>query len=145
MKVIYSFRTEKHALPEPKILFENVRRLHIEFKRNPSLFFRKYEEWLRPMNQLRNGHFFSLNWDSKEFKFTDEYVEESDLKLEMEFLDHNFVRISFQTENFIPYRVDTGINKNTNMENTIKPIFRVYLQLESKTYRMKVSNLLLLK
>ena len=108
MKVYYSFRTEKYALPEPKVLFENVRRLHIEFKRSPLLFFRKYEEWLRPMNQLRNGHFFSLNWDAKEFNFTNEYIKESDLKLEMEFIDKNFVRVSFQTDNFIPYRVDTG-------------------------------------
>ena len=113
MKVLYSFRTEKYALPEPRILFENVRRLHNEFVRNPTEFHRKYEEWLRPMNQLRNGHFFSLNWDCKEFNFTNEYIEVSDLKLEMEFLDKNFVRISFMTDKFIPYRVDTGNIKYT--------------------------------
>ena len=108
MKVLYSFRTEKHALPDPRILFENVRRLHNEFEKNPLSFYHKYEEWLRPMNQLRNGHFFSLNWDCNEFNFTNEYIQVSNLKLEMEFIDKNFVRISFQTDKYIPYRVDTG-------------------------------------
>ena len=61
------------------------------------------------MNQLRNGHFFSMNWDDEKFNFTEEYIQNSDLKLEMEFIDQNFVRISFDTDKFLPYRVDTGI------------------------------------
>lgn len=109
MRVLYSFRTEKQKMPDPVILFENVRRLHKEFQNNPKEFFTKYEEWLRPMNQLRNGHFFSMNWDSKTFEFTEEYIQTSDLKLEMEFVDQNFIRINFYTNVSIPYRVDTGI------------------------------------
>ena len=108
MKVLYSFRTEKQKMPDPLVLFENVRRLHNEFQENPKNFFTKYEEWLRPMNQLKNGHFFSMNWDNKAFIFTDEYVQKSDLKLEMEFIDPNFVRISFCVDKSLPYRVDTG-------------------------------------
>ena len=109
MKVLYSFRTEKQRMPDPLILFENVRRLHKEFKENPGDFYQRYKTWLRPMNQLRNGHFFSMNWEDKKFNFTEEYVQDSDLKLEMEFIDPNFVRISFFTNEYLPYRVDTGI------------------------------------
>ena len=108
MKVLYSFRTEKQKMPDPIILFENVRRLHREFQENPGDFYQRYKVWLRPMNQLRNGHFFSMNWDDEKFNFTEEYVQSSELKLEMEFIDRNFVRISFNTEQCIPYRVDTG-------------------------------------
>lgn len=115
MKVLYSFRTEKQKMPSPIILFENVRRLHIEFQCDPKKFYQKYKEWLRPMNQLRSGHFFSLNWDSKNFDFTEEYIQKSELKLEMEYIDKNFVRISFNTECFIPYRIDTGKKYKSNL------------------------------
>ena len=104
-------------MPDPVVLFENVRRLHNEFQENPKEFFTRYEEWLRPMNQLRNGHFFSMNWDSKMFEFTEEYIQKSDLKLEMEFIDTNFIRISFHTTTFIPYRVDTGTIYSQNNDN----------------------------
>ena len=114
MKVLYSFRTEKQKMPDPVILFENVRRLHNEFQEKPHEFYQKYKEWLRPMNQLRNGHFFSMNWDGKKFNFTEEYVQKSELKLEMEYIDENFVRISFNTTEYLPYRVDSG---------TIHPLF----------------------
>ena len=108
MKVVYSFRTEKQKMPDPVILLENVRRLHREFQANPGDFYQRYKVWLRPMNQLRNGHFFSMNWDNAKFNFTEEYIPNSELKLEMELIDRNFIRVSFVTNRYLPYRVDTG-------------------------------------
>ena len=109
MKVMYSFRTEKRPLPEPKEIFENVRRWHREFSKNPHDFFVKHEEWIKPMCQLRNGLFFSEGWDSKPLPFKNQYIEDSELKLEMEFIAKNFIRVYFETNIGPPYRVDTGL------------------------------------
>ena len=105
MKVTYNFRTEKQKLPEPKMLFEAVRNLHDEFLANPVKFATKYESWLRPMNQLYQGHFFSLNFDAPHFPFDTSYNAKSNLKLEMRAIDKNYIRITFSTDNSFPYRI----------------------------------------
>ena len=105
-KILYSFRSEKSPLPNAVTLFETVRRLHSEFILNPVSFAQKYKEWLRPMNQLRLGHFFSINWDAKDFPFEEYYNRNSNITLEMQQIDDNFIRIQFMTEDAFPYRID---------------------------------------
>merc|ERR1712131_44664 len=82
MKIRYSFRTEMGHLPNATIIMETTRKLHNEFIRNPHDFWKKYETWLRPMNCLIPGHFFSINKGSKDFKFTEYYAHDCALKLE---------------------------------------------------------------
>ena len=108
MRILYSIRTEREPLPEPKVIFENARRWHGDFTADPTGFYQKHEEWIKPMNQLKNGLFLSGNWDNRPLPFKSEYVQNSTMKLEMEFVAKNFIRVYFDTENCIPYRVDTG-------------------------------------
>ena len=105
MYIQYSFHSEKGPLPNATTLFETVRRLHQEFIENPVLFARKYEEWLRPMNQLKTGHFFSINWNARNFPFTEYYNNNSELRLEMIRIADNFMRINFETKKIFPYRI----------------------------------------
>ena len=106
VKILYSFRSEKKPLPNATLLFETVRKLHNEFIANPVQFAGKYKEWLRPMNQLRLGHFFSINWDAKDFPFVEYFNESSNIKLEMHQIDWNFIRIQFESPAAFPYRID---------------------------------------
>lgn len=106
VKILYSFRSEKKPLPNATTLFETVRKLHSEFIIDPVAFAKTYEEWIRPMNQLRLGHFFSINWNAKDFPFEEYYNKDSNLKLEMQQIDRNFIRIQFETQFAFPYRID---------------------------------------
>ena len=120
MLIRYCFRTEKQKLPEAEILFEAVRNMHADFIQDPVKFNGKYNQWLRPMNQLIPGHFISINYDAPDFPFYKfKYQIESDIKLEMMYIDKNFVRIQFHLENPFPYRIYTG-NLNSNI-STIQP------------------------
>lgn len=110
VKILYSFRSEKTPLPNAVTLFETVRRLHHEFTQNPVAFARTYKEWLRPMNQLRLGHFFSINWDAKDFPFEEYYNKTSKITLEMQQIDQSFIRIQFETDLAFPYRIDQMVN-----------------------------------
>ena len=83
--------------------------MHNEFKNNPAGFWRKYEEWFKPMNQLQCGVFISINWESKDFKFTEYCNENSDIKLEYTQLGPNYAKIIFEYNETLPYRVSTGI------------------------------------
>ena len=109
MLIRYCFRSEKQTLPEAEILFETVRSMHAEFTQNPVKFNEKYHQWLRPINQLISGHFISINYNAPNFPFYKfKYQVESDIKLEMFFVDKNFVRIQFNLENPFPYRIFPG-------------------------------------
>lgn len=111
MKILYSFRSEKFPLPNATTLFETVRALHAEFVQDPVGFAHKYEEWLRPMNQLKTGHFFSINWNAKNFPYTEYYNRNSELKLEYTQIDTNFIRIQFDTETAFPYRINETVKR----------------------------------
>ena len=110
MRILYSFRTEKEPLPNATVLFETVRALHEEFLRDPVVFATKYNEWLRPMNQLRTGHFFSINWNARSFPFVEYFNGESELRLELSQIDRNFIRIQFETGTAFPYRIDETVS-----------------------------------
>ena len=107
MRIRYSFRSEKGMLPDATTLMETTRKLHNEIKKNPSKFWIKYEEWIKPMNQLQNGLFISINQDSEDFKFVEYCDEESDIKLEFTQLGFNYVKIMFNYTGTIPYRVSS--------------------------------------
>ena len=114
MKILYSFRSEKKPLPNAIVLFETVRKLHNDFVSNPVTFAAKYQEWLRPMNQLRLGHFFSINWNAKDFPFEGYYNKNSNIKLEMQQIAPNFIRIQFEIQTAFPYRIDQTVRKPIN-------------------------------
>ena len=103
---MYSFRSEKKPLPCATTLFETVRALHDEFTQNPVTFAAKYEEWLRPMNQLKLGHFFSINWNANDFPFTEYFNKDSSYTLELQKLDPNLIRIQFEIPEAFPYRIE---------------------------------------
>ena len=109
MLIRYCFRSEKQKLPPAETLFEVVRSMHNDFVGNPTNFQRKYNTWLRPMNQLIPGHFLSINYEAPEFPFHKfQYQPDSNLKLELQYIDNNFVRIQFDLQNPIPYKIHSG-------------------------------------
>ena len=124
MKVRFSFRTEKGSLPDAVTIMETTRKLHAEINENPSKFWGKYEHWIRPMNQLQNGIFISINWDSADFQYTNYFNGDSRVRLEYQQLGPNFARITFETEDPIPYRIPSG-NKNDKMKPS-NPLFKIY-------------------
>ena len=108
MRIRYSFRTEMGRLPGATIIMETTRKLHNEFVSDPNKFWFKYEAWLRPMNSLCPGHFFSINKDGKEFKFTEYYANDCTLKLEYMDLGKNYAKVTFEVDDSMPYKVETG-------------------------------------
>ena len=119
MKIRYSFRSEKKKLPEPKIILETTRQLHNEFIQNPSKFWNTYKEWLRPMNCLVPGHFISINEDSRSFKFIQYYNNSCALRLEYMELGKNYVKVTFEIDDAIPYKVSSGIILKTRISTNI--------------------------
>lgn len=108
MRVRFSFRTEKGPLPDAVTLMETTRKLHKEISEGPKKFWDRYSQWIRPMNQLQNGIFISINWDCEDFKFTEYFHEDSKLTLEYTQLGPNYAKIIFEHEDAIPYRVPSG-------------------------------------
>ena len=121
MRVRYSFRTEKGRLPDALTLMETTRAMHDEITRNPREFWKSYEEWIQPMNQLQNGVFVSINYDSKDFSFTEYFNGKSELKLEYTQLGRNYAKIMFNYEGDLPYRIPSGkiSRKPTQMHSII--------------------------
>ena len=89
---------------------------------NPYKFWRKYEEWIKPMNQLQNGLFFSINMDNKDFNYIKYCNEESNIKLEYYQLGPNYAKILFEYEDAFPYRISTG-NKLTKNKIQLNRLF----------------------
>ena len=108
MRVRFSFRTEKQSLPDAVTLMETTRKIHNEMKENPHTCWRKYEKWIKSMNQLQNGLFFSINWDDPYFNFQEYCHEESNLVLEFSQLGPNYAKIMFEYTEALPYRVPSG-------------------------------------
>ena len=123
MKIRYSFRTEKKSLPEATTILETTRQLHHEFTQNPAKFWKAYEEWLRPMNCLVPGHFISINKDSKDFKFTKYYNNTCPLRLEYMELGKNYVKVTFEIDEVLPYKVSSGTYE-LKLIQVIKYVFR---------------------
>ena len=108
MKIRYSYRTERKALPDAVTLMETTRYLHNSFKENQQKFWTTYSEWLRPMNSLVPGHFISITDQKKNFPFQDYFDNESAIRLEYTKLGPNYAKITFEIEEPIPYRVPSG-------------------------------------
>ena len=105
MTILYSFRTDNYRLPDSGTILETVRRLHDEFVNDPVSFANKYENWIRPMNQLRTGMFFSINEDTGNFPYCAYFNKSSLIKLELYYIAENFVRVQFAAPLF-PYRIN---------------------------------------
>ena len=95
-------------LPNATVIMETTRKLHEEFVANPIVFWRKYEKWLRPMNSLVPGHFFSICENADEFKFVEYYGKSCLLELEYTDLGRNYAKVMFNTEAAHPYKVPSG-------------------------------------
>lgn len=108
MRIRYSFRTEKGQLPDAVTLMETTRALHEEIKNDPHNFWMTYNEWIQPMNQLQNGLFISIRFDSKDFNFRRYFNGNSEIRLEYTQLGHNYAKIMFDYEGDVPYRISTG-------------------------------------
>ena len=109
MRIRFSYRTERGSLPDAVTLMETTRKLHEEITTNPKDFWDKYESWIRPMNQLQNGIFISINWENKDFEFTEYYNKDSNIRLEYHQLGPNYAKIMFDYEKSLPYRIPSGI------------------------------------
>ena len=113
MRIRYSFRTERGQLPDAVTLMETTRALHKEITDNPHKFWETYNEWIQPMNQLQNGIFVSISYESKDFNFTKYFNGDSELQLEYIQLGHNYAKIMFDYEGDIPYRISSGKYSNS--------------------------------
>lgn len=123
MRIRYSYRTEMGHLPNATVIMETTRKLHYEFIENPTAFWKKYEEWLRPMNSLNPGHFFSINIGSKEFKFIEYFAQDCVLRLEYMDLGKNYAKVTFEADDSFPYKVASG-KYNSNQTSLSHNHFR---------------------
>ena len=108
MRVRFSFRTEKGNLPDAVTLMETTRKLHDEIRSNPTKFMSKYGKWVKPMNQLQNGIFISVNYEDDDFEYTDYFNKDSNIRLEYHQLGNNYAKILFEYEDSLPYRIPSG-------------------------------------
>ena len=108
MKIRYSYRTEREALPDAVTLMETTRALHHEFTTNQTEFWKMYEDWLRPMNSLAPGHFVSISNQRNRFPFKEYFDNESPIRLEYTKHGPNYVKITFEVENCLPYKIPSG-------------------------------------
>ena len=114
MKIRYSYRTERKVLPDAVTLMETTRWLHHEFQSNPVEFWRKYENWLRPMNSLAPGHFISISDQKENFPFREYFDNASMIKLEYVKLGYNYAKITFEMLDPLPYKIPTGMYENVS-------------------------------
>ena len=112
MKIRYSFRSEKFKLPPPETIMETVREMHSEFCQNPVSLYEKYKRWIRPMNQLYQGHFISINEDTGDMEYCEFFNGESDIRLELYYIAPQFARIEFEVKSTFPYRIDIKVSSN---------------------------------
>ena len=102
MRIRYNFRCEFGTLPENETLINLTRSLDEEFKSNPLKFWNKYKQWLKPMNCLTPGHFFSMDTANdlptppKAFK---------NLEITCTRINENYVKLTFFQEDPIPYKI----------------------------------------
>ena len=106
MRVLFSFRSEEHKLPSDRILIETTNAIHLEFTKSPQRTFLKYKKWIQPMCQLKNGIFISINENSGPFQFQNEETDIKIKEIEVQHVAENFVRINFEWNKALPYRVD---------------------------------------
>ena len=109
MRIRYSFRVEFGQLPDATTILETTRMLHNEFLLNPNRFWDKYSKWLRPMNSLCPGHFFSIN-HSEDFKFVNYHRQNCSLTLEYTDLGKNYAKVNFEYPQAVPYKVSNQVN-----------------------------------
>ena len=119
MKIRYSFRTEKKALPDAVTLMETTRFLHHSFKEDQQKFWATYSDWLKPMNSLVPGHFISISYQKRNFPFKEYFDNESAIKLEYTKLGPNYAKITFEVEEPIPYKIPSG-KENSSVKHKIK-------------------------
>ena len=123
MRIRYSFRTEKDDLPNDKILIATTIQIHQEFADDHNAAWERYGPWIKPMNSLEPGLFFSINYDSEEFPFST--VEMESDKHYTTVLGKNYVKIYFQHSDALPYKI-VGYTVNLFIiqicqRNTTKP------------------------
>ena len=103
MRIRYSFRTEKNDIPADDILVATTIKIHGEFVKDHNLAWTRYEEWIKPMNSLEPGIFFSINYDSPPFPFCKTGSKSEDFKIFK--LGKNYVKIYFNFPAATPYKI----------------------------------------
>ena len=108
MRIQYSFRTEDFKLPDERILFNTVRNIHERFIEDPTKTFEEIRKWARPMNQLQNGLFLSINEETGPYPYVNnQETNESRLEMKIYYIADYFARIIFDYEESFPYRVSS--------------------------------------
>ena len=108
MRILYSFRSEDYKLPKKEILFNTVWNIHEKFTANPTGVYEEIRKWARPMNQLKNGLFFSINEETGPYPYVE--TQENNMiipDMEISYITEYFVRIVFEHEGNFPYRVSS--------------------------------------
>ena len=111
MKVTFNIYNAFGYLPDPDWIFKLVRRTDFLMKQNPNKNWNTIKEWARPMNQLACGLFLNITdakVDEIEKKIDFEGDASEDLRLELQWIDRGYVRVCFDTEDPMPYRIITG-------------------------------------
>ena len=101
MKITFNWYNANRWLPEPKWLFQAVRRIDFLMKADPNKNWNKIKEWCRPMCQLNPGLFFNItDVDPKKVEemigFDGEASEE--VKLTMTWIDAGYIRVQFEVD-----------------------------------------------